>query len=113
MRRHRALAAAGLLVGLLTPSFLGQTSAGAATTTYQRGPDPTWSSIQATTGPFAYATITLSNTQTPSTFGAATIYYPTDTSQGTFGGVAIAPGYTEKQSAISWWGPRLSSQGFV
>jgi dienelactone hydrolase len=91
---------------------VGQVSAGAATTSYQRGPDPTWASIQATTGPFAYATTTVADANTPG-FGAATIYYPTDISQGTFGGVAIVPGYTERQSAISWWGPRLASQGFV
>lgn len=29
------------------------------------------------------------------------------------GGVAISPGYTETQSAISWFGPRLASHGFV
>lgn len=64
------------------------------------------------TGPLAYTSYTVSDASTPG-FGAATIYYPTDTTQGTFGGVAISPGYTESQSAISWLGPRLSSHGFV
>jgi alpha-beta hydrolase superfamily lysophospholipase len=113
MTVKRAVGVVALLVGIVSPALLVPGSAGAATTAYQRGPAPTWSSIQAATGPFGYASQALTDANTPSTFGAATIYYPTDTSQGTFGGVAIVPGYTEKQSAISWWGPRLASQGFV
>lgn len=46
-------------------------------------------------------------------FGGGTIYYPTSTTAGTFGGVAIAPGFTATQSSISWLGPRIASQGFV
>ena len=43
-------------------------------------------------------------------FGEATIYYPMDAPT-PFGGVAIAPGYTEVQRHINWWGPRLASHG--
>ena len=32
---------------------------------------------------------------------------------GTFGAIAISPGYTAYQSSIAWLGPRLASQGFV
>jgi dienelactone hydrolase len=45
-------------------------------------------------------------------FGDGTIYYPSDAS-GTFGGVAVAPGFTEGQSHIEWWGPRLASHGYA
>ena len=83
----------------------------ATANTYQRGPDPTAAALEAN-GPYAYTKFTVSDTATPG-FGAATIYHPTTTADGTFGGVAIVPGYTEKQSAISWFGPRLSSHGFV
>jgi dienelactone hydrolase len=76
------------------------------------GPDPTVASLQATSGPYAVSQITVADASTPG-FGAATIYYPTTTSEGTFGGVAIAPGFTETQSAISWLGPRFASRGFV
>ncbi|GIG28757.1 hypothetical protein Cma02nite_13570 [Cellulomonas marina] len=69
-------------------------------------------SIQATTGPFAVSTTTVSSTSVRG-FGGGTIYYPTTTTAGTFGAVAIAPGYTARQSSISWLGPRLASQGFV
>jgi alpha-beta hydrolase superfamily lysophospholipase len=99
-----ALAASVLGIGAL-PS-------GAADNPFQRGPAPTVASIEAPTGPFAFTSLTVANADTPG-FGAATIYYPTSTAEGTFGVVAISPGFTESQSAISWWGPRLASQGFV
>jgi alpha-beta hydrolase superfamily lysophospholipase len=76
------------------------------------GPDPTVAALQATSGPYAVSQTTVADASTPG-FGAATIYYPTTTAEGTFGGVAIAPGFTETQSAISWLGPRFASRGFV
>jgi len=79
---------------------------------YERGPAPTTASIEAARGPFAIAQVSVPASATPG-FGAATIYYPTDTSQGTFGGVAVVPGFTNTQSAVAWYGPRLASQGFV
>ena len=45
-------------------------------------------------------------------FGDATIYYPLDTT-GPIGAVAIAPGFTERQRHINWWGPRLASHGYA
>lgn len=45
-------------------------------------------------------------------FADATIYYPVGT-PGPIGGVAIAPGFTERQSHIEWWGPRLASHGYA
>jgi len=45
-------------------------------------------------------------------FGDATIYYPVDT-RGSIGGVAISPGYTERQSHVEWWGPLLASHGYA
>ncbi|UFQ20014.1 alpha/beta hydrolase [Streptomyces huasconensis] len=87
-------------------------SAGAAENPYERGPEPTVSSIEAPRGHYA-----VSETRVPSLgvtgFGGGTIYYPTSTADGTFGAVAISPGFTATQSSISWLGPRLASQGFV
>jgi dienelactone hydrolase len=99
-----ALTAAGIVTAL--PSS-------ADPNPFQRGPDPTLASIQATTGSFAVSRTTVARGSTGGRFGGGTIYFPTDTSQGTFGAVVIAPGFTERQSAISWLGPRLASQGFV
>ena len=76
----------------------------------QNGPAPTASSIRAN-GTFAYTSQSVSDFYTPN-FGAATIYYPTSTTQ-TYGGIAVVPGYTGTQSSISWYGPRLASHGFV
>jgi predicted dienelactone hydrolase len=78
---------------------------------FERGPDPTSASIEATRGPFATSQTSVSSFV--SGFGGGTIYYPTTTSEGTFGAVAISPGFTASQSSIAWLGPRLASQGFV
>lgn len=83
-----------------------------AASPYERGPAPTVASIEAVRGPFAVAQTTVSRFAA-SGFGGGTITYPTSTSEGTFGAVAISPGYTAAQSSISWLGPRLASQGFV
>ncbi|SDK60171.1 Serine aminopeptidase, S33 [Glycomyces sambucus] len=78
---------------------------------YERGPDPTNSSIEASRG--SYSTSSTSVSSLVSGFGGGTIYYPTTTGDGTFGAVVIVPGFTGTQSTISWLGPRLASQGFV
>lgn len=108
MWKRPVLAASAALVMAVS---IGTAPSASAETEYRRGPDPTAAALQSN-GPFAYTSYTVTDAKTPG-FGAATIYYPTDTSQGTFGGVAISPGYTETQSAVSWLGPRLSSHGFV
>jgi predicted dienelactone hydrolase len=86
-------------------------TAQAAENPYERGPDPTENSIEALRGPFAVSQTTVSSLV--SGFGGGTIYYPTSTASGTFGAVAISPGFTASQSSIAWMGPRLASQGFV
>lgn len=75
-----------------------------------RGPDPTEASVTAPTGSFA---ITTSTVASGNGFGGGTIYAPTDTSQGTFGAVVVTPGFLMTQSTMSWYGPRLATQGFV
>src|SRR3954452_25040049 len=68
--------------------------------------------MPATQGPYATATTSVSDASTPG-FGSATITYPTTTTDGTFGAVAIVPGFTATESSIAWLRPRLASQGFV
>lgn len=99
------LAALALTAGVAAP-------APAAANPYERGPDPTTASIEATRGSFDTSTVTVSRPAV-SGFGGGTIYYPTTTTAGTFGAVSIAPGFTATQSSIAWLGPRLASQGFV
>ncbi|CAM3358842.1 dienelactone hydrolase family protein [Kibdelosporangium persicum] len=107
-RVRRAVVALSATAGFLTVP----TAAQAADNPFERGPAPTTASIEATRGPFATAQTTVSSVAVRG-FGGGTIYYPTSTAEGTFGAVAIAPGYTASQSSISWFGPRLASQGFV
>ena len=75
-----------------------------------RGPTPTEATVTAPTGSFAIAT---SAVAAGNGFGGGTIYAPTGTSQGTFGAVVVAPGFLMDQSTMSWYGPRLATQGFV
>jgi dienelactone hydrolase len=94
---------AGLTGGVVAPAQ--------AANPYERGPAPTESSVTAQRGYFDTATTSVSSLVRG--FGGGTIYYPTDTSQGTFGGVVVAPGYTAGQSSMAWMGHRIASQGFV
>ncbi len=84
---------------------------GGTTNPFQRGPDPTRTLLESGTGPFTYATTTVSSTQANG-YRQGTIYHPTNVT-GPFGAIAVVPGYLASQSSISWWGPRLASHGFV
>jgi predicted dienelactone hydrolase len=79
---------------------------------YERGPAPTEESITAEKGPFAIETIDVP-AGSGQGFNRGTIYAPTDTSQGTFGAIAVSPGFVSPQAVIDWYGPRLATQGFV
>jgi predicted dienelactone hydrolase len=97
------------IVGLIT---LNGPGAQAADNPYERGPAPTTASIEAARGPYAVSQTSVSALSVTG-FGGGTIYYPTSTADGTFGAIAVSPGYTGTQSSIAWLGPRLASQGFV
>jgi dienelactone hydrolase len=77
---------------------------------FTRGPVPTTSSLEASSGPYSVANSSVSSAVDG--FGGGTIYYPTNTS-GSMGAVAVVPGYLLQESAIDFWGPRLASHGFV
>jgi len=107
-KRWRAAAVTAAVLGtLLAPTM----SASAAANPYQRGPDPTVASVAATYGTFATAQMTV---PPGNGFNGGYVYYPTDTSQGTWGAVAIVPGYSALfRNEEAWMGPRLASFGFV
>ncbi|MEU7901298.1 alpha/beta hydrolase [Actinoplanes sp. NPDC049118] len=96
---------------MVAGSLAGATGAQAAANPYERGPAPTAAALDASRGPFATSQQSVSSAV--SGFGGGVIYYPTSTSEGTFGAVAISPGYTASWSSISWLGPRIASHGFV
>ncbi|MEU4238497.1 dienelactone hydrolase family protein [Actinoplanes sp. NPDC026619] len=106
MNRLKALATLAAVVLAVAPAQ----AAIAADNPYQRGPAPTTAALDASQGPYA---VSQSRVTGASGFGGGTVYYPTSTADGTFGGVAIAPGFTEYWSQISWLGPRIASHGFV
>jgi pimeloyl-ACP methyl ester carboxylesterase len=110
--RPRNLVGAAAAVTMAVGGVTLVPSAQAATNPFERGPAPTLSSIQATRGSFAVSQTSVSSLAA-SGFGGGDIYYPTSTSAGTFGAVAIAPGYTASRSSMAWLAPRLASQGFV
>lgn len=114
MRHLIRKAGAALVTGLLLAgtAVVGMPIAHADDNPYERGPDPTVASIEARRGSFAVADVSVSRLAVTG-FGGGTIYYPTSTAEGTFGAVAVAPGYTASQSSMAWLGPRLASQGFV
>ncbi|HEX2313551.1 MAG TPA: dienelactone hydrolase family protein [Thermomonospora sp.] len=95
-------------VGLAPPARRAQ----AAANPYQRGPAPTEQSVRAATGPFAYSKVQVTDEDADG-FGSATIFYPNSTAQGTFGGVAVSPGYYGNAASVAWLGRRLASHGFV
>ncbi len=106
-------AVTAVVAALLTVQPASAQSTGAAITpnSTQRGPDPTIQSIEATRGTFATAQMTVAP---GNGFNGGVIYYPTDTSQGTWGAFAIVPGYTALcRNEEAWMGPWLSSFGFV
>ncbi|MFE1960365.1 alpha/beta hydrolase [Streptomyces sp. NPDC059479] len=114
-----AAATAGLLAALISgtasaapAATAAARSAEAAANPYERGPAPTVAAIEAPLGPYAVSQLTVARSSV-SGFGGGTVYYPTSTADGTFGAVAISPGFTGTQSSIAWYGPRLASQGFV
>src|SRR5436305_13148838 len=102
-RRGRRVAAAAAAVALGAATAVAALithPASAAQSSYQLGPDPTVQSVAATRGTFATAEITV-----PSGFGfnGGKIYYPTDTSQGTWGAIAAVPGYTATWAKEGAW----------
>jgi dienelactone hydrolase len=67
--------------------------------------------IESSHGPFATASVSVAP---GNGFNGGMIYYPTDTSLGTWGALAIVPGYTALfANEEAWMGPWLASFGFV
>jgi len=109
--RVRTAAVAAMALTFSLVSAVIAPTAQAADNPFERGPAPTTAILDASRGPFATAQVTVPSSVAG--FGGGIIYYPTDTSQGTFGAIAMSPGYTAAWSSISWLGPRIASHGFV
>jgi dienelactone hydrolase len=113
LRSVRTSIGGSLAIAALALSSLvtGSSTAGAQTTNpYQRGPTPTVAALTAANGPFATTSTAVSGV---SGFGGGRIYYPTSTSEGTFGAVVIAPGFTATSGLYAGLAARVASHGFV
>lgn len=86
------------------------TDPGNPDSSYQRGPDPSVSMLEARNGPYSVRTSNVSSFT--SGFGGGTIHYPTNTT-GTMAAIVVIPGFASAESSIEWWGPKLASHGFV
>ena len=99
------LCALTLMAGVMAAAL----PAVAATNDYQRGPNPSIASLEATAGPFKIGSNVLS---APEGYKGGTVYYPSS-GNGPFALVVFAPGFIETQSWNAWWGEYLASHGFV
>jgi alpha-beta hydrolase superfamily lysophospholipase len=114
--RRRSLAsgvASGLAAIAVTLATLvvNPSAVGAQANPYERGPAPTDASLRASRGPYATQSTTVSSTVTG--FGGGRIYYPSSTSDGTFGALVIAPGFTAGSTSYTSLAERVASHGFV
>jgi dienelactone hydrolase len=107
------LVAALLAVATLATAGLvaDPATTGAQTNPFQRGPAPTAAALERD-GPFAVQQQSVASNQQAG-FNGGTIFYPTDTSQGTFGAVAVSPGFFTPGSAMNGIGRRVATHGFV
>lgn len=99
-----------LKFALLASGLFLTATASAQTNPYQKGPAPTTASLEASAGPFLTRMSTLSAASV-SGFGGGALHYPS--AAGSYGAIAICPGFTARSSSLSWLGPRLASHGFV
>jgi pimeloyl-ACP methyl ester carboxylesterase len=110
MRRKRIVAPVLTALAMVALSMISLVVSPTAAGAIEIGPAPTFTSVSGT-GPFATSQLSVSSFSV-SGFGGGVIYYPTSTAT-TYGGIAIAPGFTASWSSLSWLGPRLASHGFV
>jgi dienelactone hydrolase len=101
---------AGVAAATLAVTAVAPTAAGAQSNPYARGPAPTATSVLGN-GPYSISSANVG--LGASGFGGGTIYYPTTTSDGTFGAVVIAPGFTAGSTSYLSLARRLASHGFV
>jgi len=109
-RVRRLVTAAALSLSLAAGAVGVSAAAAQAAGPYEKGPNPTQALLDAPRGPFQVAQVAVTG-QTG--FGGGQIYYPTDTTKGTYGAVAIVPGFLMPWLSMAWLGPRLASHGFV
>jgi len=74
------------------------------------GPAPTSTSLNSD-GSFAVSSASVSSSACGSGCAGGTVYYPN--TAGSYGVIAVCPGFTNTSSAIAWFARRLATHGFV
>src|SRR5690606_36164838 len=77
---------------------------------YARGPDPTVSFLEASSGPYSTRTSRVSGLV--SGFGGGTIHYPTGVG-GTMAVVLVITGFVSSEWSMDWWDQKRSDHGLV
>jgi alpha-beta hydrolase superfamily lysophospholipase len=101
----------GAIVASLALPLVGLVNQPVQAAGYERGPDPTASRLL-DNGTFSVSTTSVSS-WSASGFGGGRIYYPDSTSEGTYGGVVLAPGFTASSTSYASLARRVASHGFV
>ena len=104
------IAASPLPAGASATSGAAGAAVAQATNPFARGPAPTATTLN-NRGPFAITQVDVSGAGQG--FNNATVYYPNDTSQGTFAAIAVSPGFLSPKLLMTWAGPKIASHGFV
>jgi predicted dienelactone hydrolase len=107
------LAASGGIVAAPAPATAapeGSAAVAQPANPYARGPAPSATTLNGR-GPFAVSQVDVSGAGNG--FNNATVYYPNDTSQGTFAAIAVSPGFLSPKFLMQWSGPKVASHGFV
>jgi alpha/beta superfamily hydrolase len=109
MKKKTTIGSVGAVLAMIAVAVVSLVAHPSVSSAVENGPAPTLASVSGS-GPFATTQTSVSRLSV-SGFGGGVIYSPT--ASGTYGGIAISPGYTASWSSLSWLGPRLASHGFV
>jgi hypothetical protein len=116
MRKHRSIVASVgaqlAVLGLLLGAFVatGNPTPASAQTGFQRGPNPNSLTLNLN-GPFRTSRTDVSGWGAG--YNNVTVCYPQDTSQGTFGGFVVIPGFLSGKWQMMWACDKIASHGFV
>lgn len=91
-------------------ALLVSLGAAAQSNPYQRGPAPTTAGLEAVQGAYSVGEASIAR---QSDFGGGKVYYPSNTSDGPFGLIALAPGFAENEWSNTYMARKWASEGFV
>jgi dienelactone hydrolase len=116
MRNRRSIVASVgaylAVLGLALGAFATSPAPASAQVTgnFPRGPNPTGSTLLSE-GPFDTARADVSGLGQG--YNNVTICYPSETSEGTYGGVVVVPGFIATKALMMWSCDKFASHGFV